>query len=279
MVEYFIPKTLTELLEIINEYETKIISGGTDLMVQRRNWAELPAKFEKAPVFIFNIKELNYIKIDGNFIHIGACTPVSDILAHKDTPELLKESIRIMASPALRNLATLPGNIMNASPAGDTLPILYTLNALVVVRSIEQEFMVPVSKIIRGPRKTTLNKNEMIREIIIPLSTFTKEQFVKVGGRKADAISKLNFTGVVNIENDVVEEFRVAFGAVGPTIIRDREIEDKYQLLSLDEFRSKKEEIIAAYDKIIKPIDDQRSNKEYRKKVAINLLKDFINSI
>lgn len=279
MVGYFIPDTLEELLKIIDSNDTKIISGGTDLMVQRRNWAELPAIFEKPPVFIFNIKELNYIHVDGNFMHIGACAPVSDILDHPLTPNLLKESIKVMASPALRNLATLPGNIMNASPAGDTLPILYTLNALVVVRSLETEYMVPMSKIISGPRRTSVKNNEMIKEIIIPLTTFTNEVFVKVGGRKADAISKVNFTGVIQVKDGKVEEFRTAFGAVGPTIIRDREIEDQYQLITVENFRALKEDIIEDYEALIKPIDDQRSNKEYRKKVAINLLKDFINSI
>ena len=86
MVNYLIPDSLDEVIEFIDTYPTKIVSGATDLMVQKRNWAELPAIFTNKPVYIFNLEELKYIKkIDDN-LHIGACTPLSDILVHPDTP-------------------------------------------------------------------------------------------------------------------------------------------------------------------------------------------------
>ncbi len=279
MVKHFIPTTLAEALEFISCNETKIISGGTDLMVQRRNWAEIPPKFDKDVIYIFNLKELNYIKKTNSFLRIGATTPVSNVLEHQDTPKLLKEAISTMASPAIRNLATIAGNIANASPAGDTLPIMYLYNAQVKLESKDESRILPINEVILGPRKIALKTNEMITEILIPLDEFDKTSFTKIGGRKADAISKISFAGALNIVEDIVEDFRVCFGAVGPTVVRNVDIENRYRNISLIELKTNILNIAKEYDEIIKPIDDQRSTKEYRKQVAHNLLQDFIQNI
>lgn len=279
MVDYLIPNKLSDVLECLDKEDSILISGGTDLMVQRRNWAELPASFSKKPIYIFNLEELKYIKTTSENIHIGACTPMSDILNHKDTPALLKESISIIASPALRNLATLPGNIMNASPAGDTLPILYALDAVAVVKSVKNTFLVPVNEIITGPRKTSLQANEMITEVIIPLTKFTTTEFVKVGGRKADAISKVSFTGAVNTVDKTINDIRIAFGAVGPTVVRIRGIEKQIVGLEIPLKEEEIKKIKNEYSKFVRPIDDQRSNKKYRHHVALNLLENFMKNL
>ena len=279
MVKHYIPSTLTEALEYIFNNETKIISGGTDLMVQRRNWAETPPKFDKDVIYIFNLKELNYIKKTDSFLHIGATTPVSNVLEHHDTPKLLKEVIKIMASPALRNIATIAGNIGNASPAGDTLPVMYLYNAKIKLETKNASRILPINEVILGPRNTILGNNEMITEIIIPLDEFTKINFTKIGGRKADAISKISFTGAINVVDSIVEDFRICFGAVGPTVVRNTDIENKYKNISLTKLKAGIANIVQDYAKIVKPIDDQRSTKEYRKKVALNLLQDFIQNI
>jgi CO/xanthine dehydrogenase FAD-binding subunit len=276
MVEYLIPKTKKELLKYINQHKSRMISGGTDLMVQRRNWAEVEAKFEECPVYIFNLNELKYIEEKNGKLHIGGTTPVSDILKHEHTPPLLKSSIEIMAAPALRNLATLPGNIVNASPAGDTLPVLIALNATVMIESVKGKKEVLVKDVITGVRKTILKDNEMITEIIVPLTTFTNESFVKVGGRKADAISKLSFTGAAIVEDGVIKDLRIALGAIAPVIVRNEEIEKKYIGLTKEDILGYIEDIINEYKPLVTPIDDQRSNKEYRKEVTLKLIKDFI---
>lgn len=279
MVKHFIPKTLEETLKYINEHKTIIISGGTDLMVQRRNWAETPPVFKKNVVYIFNLDELRHIVCKNDNLIIGANTRMSDILIHLDVPELLKEAIYIIASPALRNMATLAGNIGNASPAGDTLPILYALDAKVKLISLYGERILNIEDVITGPRRTVIEDNELIQEIIIPFKEYTNSTFVKVGGRKADAISKVSFTGAIRIEEDLVKELAICFGAVGPTIIRKKSIEAKYQYITTEELKANIENIINDYSEVIIPIDDQRSNKEYRKKVALNLLRDFITNL
>ena len=168
---------------------------------------------------------------------------------------------------------------MNASPAGDTLPILYVLDAAVLVKSKSGSYVVSVDEVITGPRRTSIAQNEIITEVIIPLTDFTSSQFTKVGGRKADAISKISFTSAIKVDEGVVTDLRLAFGAVGPTVVRHKKIEEKYINMTVNELKDSQTQLIKEYSEFIRPIDDQRSNKEYRKKVALNLLKNFVNNI
>lgn len=278
MVKHYLPKSLEETLELLDQNELKIIAGGTDLMVQRKRWANTKPNFEST-INIVNVKELDYIKAKHNAIAIGSTTHLSEILKSDLTPDLLKKAISEVASPAIRNMATIAGNIVNASPAGDTLPILYTLDAKIKIIDLHDEIILPIESVILGPRKTILKNNQIIKEIIIPNSTFTKTSFKKVGGRKADAISKLNFTAAINVEENIVKDIRFTFGAVGPTMIRIKEIEQSLINQPVLEIKNKVPSIVFAYTDYIKPIDDQRSNKEYRKQVSLNLLEDFLNNL
>jgi CO/xanthine dehydrogenase FAD-binding subunit len=279
MVNEYIPRTLQDALEYINSHQSILIAGGTDLMVQRRNWANVPASFTKDVVYISNLKELQTMKTINDELHIGAGVVVSDIIQHKDCPKLLEEAINISASPALRNLATIAGNIGNASPAGDTLPVLYILNALIEISSIHSKQIVPIEKVITGPRKTILQPNQIITKIIIPLKKSTQSTFQKVGGRRADAISKVSMAASAVIEDEKFTTFKVAFGAVGPTVVRRKELEEKIQQMTIKEIKNNINQILEMYQPYITPIDDQRSNKKYRSKVALNLLEDFIKSL
>jgi CO/xanthine dehydrogenase FAD-binding subunit len=275
MVKHFIPNTLEEALEILHTEQVEIIAGGTDLMVQRRNWADTRPTF-KQTMNIMSVEELRYIKKVDDNLHIGALTSLTDILDNKDTPELLKKSIYEIASPALRNVATIAGNIVNASPAADTVPILYALDAIVEITSKDKVKKVPVEEVILGPRKTIMKSNQLITEIIIPLEPFTKTKWVKVGGRKADAISKLSFAGAVKLEKDIIKDIRIVFGAVAPVMVRSKELEKTIINRNKTELTEMIHQIIDDYSDLIKPIDDQRSNKEYRKHVSLNLLLDFL---
>lgn len=279
MVKHLIPSSLQEALEAIDHEPYKMMAGGTDLMVQNRSWAETAPHFTQNVMYIFNLEELNYIRVNQGVMYIGAMVPVARLLDHDVTPPLLKEALKVMASPALRNLATLAGNVGNASPAGDTLPILYVLNAKVVVASVDKERVIPIEEVIVAPRKLSLQSNEIIKEIQIPLDTFSHILFEKVGGRKADAISKISFTGAVLIEQGIIKDFRIAFGAVSATILRKKDIEQKYIGLTISELKQQKDTIVESYVSMIQPIDDQRSNKEYRKTVAINLFNHYIDSL
>jgi len=275
-VKQVIPKTLDEALNYLYDRSYQIIAGGTDLMVQKRSTAETPPLFSNNILYAFHLEELKFIKRSEHCLHIGSMTSLETLLHHEDTPKILKEVIYEMASPAIRNVATLAGNIANASPAGDSLVPLYLLDAQIILLSKNQFRHIPIEKLIIGPRKTVILKDEIIKDIAIPKHEFTQFKWIKVGGRRADAISKVSFLGAVHIDGDQVLDFRIAFGAVYKTVIRNREIEKEYKNISVQELKNKHDEIIEKYDACILPIDDQRSNKEYRKKVALNMLSDFI---
>jgi CO/xanthine dehydrogenase FAD-binding subunit len=220
---------------------------------------------------------MDYIRSDESNIYIGANTRLETILKHQETPKVLKDIIGEMASPAIRHTATLAGNIANASPAGDSLVALYLLDAKVKIQRLGQSRLTKVSDFILGVRKVDLKIDEMITEIIIPKVSFDRIVFKKVAPRQSDAISKLSFVGAITVNHGVIEDIRFAFGAVYMTVVRNPSIEASYVGWTIEALKANIDQIINDYDPLIQPIDDQRSNRIYRKKVAINLIKDFIN--
>jgi CO/xanthine dehydrogenase FAD-binding subunit len=184
-----------------------------------------------------------------------------------------------MASVNIRNEATIAGNIENASPAGDSLPVLYCLDAVVVLQSVEGTREILMTDYITGLRKTCRKSHELITEIKIPDATFTNKRWVKVGGRQADAISKLSFVGLANIKDDVVLDLRLSFGAVSPIVIRERTIEKEFINIKLTTLKARTQELQELYDEFITPVDNQRSTKIYRRQVSLNILKDFIEHL
>ncbi len=274
-----IPQTLEEALELLHNDEYCIVAGGTDLLVQKRSWSSTPPAFEQSTLFIKHLSELRYIKKVGEWILIGALATLEDLLQSEHTPAIYKDALYEMASVNIRNEATIAGNIENASPAGDSLPVLYCLDAVIVLKSLHQTREVLITDYITGLRKTARKSDELITEIKIPVESFTHKRWTKVGGRKADAISKLSFVGLANILDNVVLDFRVAFGAVSPTVVRNKKIEEQYINQPLDKLKKHQQEILDAYDQLISPVDNQRSTKVYRRQVSLNILKDFIDQL
>jgi CO/xanthine dehydrogenase FAD-binding subunit len=279
MVASYFPSTYGEALELLAERSLTIIAGGTDLMVKRRSWSDLPTQFDSDVLFLSGIEELNYIDRRGGNIHIGAGVTLEDLMDHFHTPKLLSEAIKIMASPAIRHSATLAGNIVNASPAGDSLPVLYVLEGVVVAESQKGIRHIPIEAFIKGPGKTDLQRDELIKEIIISDHHFNHTLYKKVGGRKADAISKVSFCGVADVKKNIVEDIKIAFGAVGPTVVRVKDIEDKIKGQSIDWLNQHLDTIHDFYEPFIRPIDDQRSSAVYRKTCAMNLLHGYLKHL
>lgn len=276
MVKHIIPKTVNEALTYLDKGRYHIMAGGTDLMIQKRATAGTPPKFTQDVLYVFNLDELKYVRRDGDETVIGALTPLEDLLQHDQTPKALKMIIAEMASPGIRHLATIAGNIANASPAGDTLVGLYLLDAKIVLRSQSQTRIVPIESLITGVRKTTIQPNEMIVEIRLPHIADDGLVFNKVGGRRADAISKVSFMGLCRFEHSRVVDFRVSFGAISPTIVRSRTIEQTLIGCTKEQIKLQMSSILEKYNQLIVPIDDQRSSAKYRRTVALNLLRDMI---
>lgn len=272
----YLPESLEEALEVISKEDTIILAGGTDLMVRRKRPSGLIPKFDKNTVFIANLQELKKIYIEREYLNIGTACTFSKITDSELVPEYFKVVIKDIASPAIRNTATIGGNVCNASPAADILPLLYALEAELVVQNTKGKRVVFIEDFIAGPGKHILGSDEVLREIRIPIVNFNKYYYKKVGTRKATAISKLSFIGFIAVDQDIIKDVRIAFGAVAPTIVKSKKVENELIGQNINEISNMSEDIIEEYSDLINPIDDQRSSKEYRKQVAKNLLIDFL---
>lgn len=279
MVDHIIPTTLDEALRTMKDGTFRPIAGGTDLMVRHRSWANTPPQFEFNVLYLNKLDALRGIREDDAHLEIGALTPYETIMNHAATPAPLKACIRELASPALRHVGTLAGNIANASPAADAVLVMIMLDAVALIRSADNAREIPVNDLIEGPGKTGLKADELITAIRIPKHGFTHTTFKKVGGRKADAISKVAFAGGARIEDGIVRDINIALNAVAATVVRVPDIEASCTGRRVSEIQADADTIIAAYDDHIKPIDDQRSNRYYRRKVAHNLLRRFLDTL
>ena len=279
MIQHFVPTTLKEALKILDERDCYIFAGGTDLMVQKHTGSGLLPNFDKDILYVMNIKELDYIKIDaeGN-LRIGAMNRYCELINSSLVPDIFKTVFKEIASPNIRNMATLVGNIGNASPAGDSLLPLNLFNARVVLSSVNGNREVLVEDFIQGVRKIDRQKNELITEVIVPKCDLNF-YYRKIGSRKAETITKVSLMGGYKIEGGKIKDLRIVFGSISTKVVRNHFIEEKYQGMSVNELRARIDDIINEYDHEIKPITDQRSTMEYRKKVANNLLRDFLKQV
>jgi xanthine dehydrogenase FAD-binding subunit len=279
MVESLFPKTLAEALELRKTHQLIPFAGGTDLMVRKRSWAGTLPNFDSPVLFIGGLAELKEIRCHDGILTIGSAVTLTALFEHQDVPEILKHAIAVMASPAIRNAGTLGGNICNASPAGDTLPSLNVLGASLVLQSSKGQRVLSVSEFIIGPGKTDLKADELLVAVNIPLENFNHCYYKKVGTRKADALSKVSFAGLARTSNGVVEEVKIALGAVAPRVVRNLAAEDFIKGQKISELPKLMPELKKFYIEQIKPLDDQRSKAAYRSEVSYRLIEYFLTEL
>jgi CO/xanthine dehydrogenase FAD-binding subunit len=265
MVEAYYPKTLREALEIRKERPAIPYAGGTDLMVLKNH--------EGPFLFLGGVGELKGVRREGDRLVIGAAGTIAELLSEEMLPEVLRKAMQGIAAPAIRNLGTIGGNVCNASPAGAPLPVLYAMDAELVLESASKKETVRIEDFITGVKKTKLEGDQLLTQIVIPAGE-SAYSYKKIGARRALAISKLSFAGLHRVENGVIKEIAVAFGAVGPTVLRSREAEEKIKGKQIAE--PDIEGILREYDGLIRPIDDQRSTALYRKRICLNLLREYL---
>lgn len=276
MSDAFIPYTLEEALSIMSTNRVIPFAGGTDLMVQHRREGGVSPYFEFPLLFLDKIEQLNRIETTKNKLIIGAGVLLKDLVDDDRIPDLLKLIARQMAAVTTRNVATIGGNISNASPAADTLPFLYIMNATLVLQNSGNVREVQVEDFITGPGQTCMQPDELLVEIHIPQKKFDVVDYRKVGTRKAMALSKISFAGVTTFKDGVLSDFRIAMGAVAPKVVRDTKLENRLTGSSKKEITGLLPEILKGYEEHIQPINDARSTKAYRKKVSLDMIRAFI---
>lgn len=279
MVNKYIPSSKEEALDILSKHDCYILAGGSDLMVAKKNTAGQLPKFEKDVLYVSHLEELKGIYKDEKGVHVKALTPMSEVEECDLVPSLLKKAVSQVASTNIRHFATLIGNIANASPAGDTIVVDVTIDAVLKLESVDGVRFVKAIDFVQGVRKIDRKPNELITEIIFPTVDYDGEMWLKVGSRKADSISKVMVAGIYKITGKTLTKFALSIGSVSIKPVRSFELEREIEGSTLDQIKANKEKIVEEYGKIISPIDDQRSTKEYRALVAKNIVRKFLDEI
>ena len=250
-----------------------LIAGGTDLvLLLEQTHQTLPAVIE-----ISAIPELREVYSDGNEIVIGAGVTFGDLLSSSliaTVAPSLRQAAVTVGSFQIRNVATLVGNIVNASPAADGVPPLFTLDARVAIAGPNgTQRQVALEHFTLGPRRVNLGFGEMVTHVRFPVpGPASRMVFLKVGLRRAMAIATVNVALRLEIVDQRVTAARIALGAVAPTVVRAREAE---HLLTGDILS---EGAIAqagkAAGRSTSPIDDFRASAAYRRQIADTLVQE-----
>ena len=275
-VKCFIPETLEEALRIRKETGATILAGGSDLMVSNSMGAGITPAFRGDVMIITGLKELKGITETADTVEIGALTTSAEIAESPIAPELLKDAASRMGAIALRNSATIGGNIGNASPKGDMPQPLILLDAEVVLQSVDGERRMKVDDFIIKTKVTAIHDDELITKVVIPPQTFTHIFFRKIGMRRSNAISKLTLSAAANIQGGVVVDFRASSGAAGPKVERSREVESLLIGHKVEELPELKGAFLDAWcNEVIKP----HAMPEYRRNATRRMLEYFIDAL
>ncbi len=275
-VKCFIPQTLEEALEIRKAYHPIPLAGGSDLMVAGSRGAGITPAFKGDVMLIGNLSELKGIRenADGS-VEIGAATTSAEIAASPLVHPLLRDAASRMGAIALRNSATIGGNIGNASPKGDMPQPLILLDAEVVLTSKDGERRMLVDDYIIATKKTAIRDDELITKVIIPKHDFTHIFFRKIGMRRANAISKLTLSAAAIVKDGVVVDFRASSGAAGPKVARSRKAEELLIGKKVTELAQVKDSFLDAWNEVISP----HAMPEYRRNTTRRMLSYFIDAL
>ena len=253
------------------------IAGGTDLMVQYAA-GHLHAR---RLMSIARLPELRRVEVLADEIQIGAGATYTDLRGNETIARelpLLAQAAGWVGCISNQNRGTIGGNIVNASPAGDSLPALLAYGAELILASARGERRVPYGKFHTGYKKMELAEDELIRAVCVPRKFAGYLQHArKIGTRNAQAVSKIALAALARMENGAVADVRISLGSVAPVPMRLAATEGFLAGKSLDA------DLIAGAAKMaageVKPIDDIRSTARYRAAVVGNLVAEFLERL
>jgi len=271
---YYSVKSIEEALQILAEWgeRARIVAGATDLILEMERGVR---KGIETLVDITRIPDLDRIIIDEEeTIHINPLVTHNQCAASKLIVERafpLAQAAWEVGAPQIRNRGTIAGNVITASPANDTITPLMALGAQVILRSIRGERIIPLQDFYTGVRRIVMQPDEMLVDIAFPaLQRNQRGTFMKLGLRRAQAISLVNATVILTYASDVVSvetsteivDAKITLGAVAPTIIHARKAEELLKGKKLS--RHTIESASNAAQDAATPIDDVRSSSDYR---------------
>lgn len=277
---YYTVSSIEDALEILeNEKEhARIIAGGTDLVLELKNGMHPGVH---TLIDITRVEGLDRIWIEEENIKFGPALTHNQCLVSKELLRFGFPLIRAaysVGAPQIKNIGTVVGNLVTASPANDTITPLIAMGAIVKIRSKNNEYQVKLADFYKGVRKTVLQPDEMVVEVQFPkLEDNQCGAFQKYILRETHAISVANVCAILTMDGDMISKAVVTLGAVAPTIIRSRNAEKVLIGSALCEEIINKASTSSERD--AKPIDDIRATEKYRNHIIPVLLKDALNSI
>ncbi len=271
-------KSLSETLDLLSREPGvwKAFAGGTDLMVLLEA-GKLP---HRNYINIWELNELRGIEVTDTNVTLGALTTYTQVQSN----EVLRAEFPMLCQAAsetgglaIQNRGTLGGNIVNASPAADSPPALLAYDAEVELVSSTGSRWIPYLGFHTGYKQMIIQPDELLARIRLPRRPQKLKQYYrKVGTRKAQAISKVCFAGCAFVDGGYLRDIRIALGSVAPIPIRCTKTEDALRGLSMSKLIEAGEAALAAE---IAPIDDVRSTADYRLRVSLNLLREFLTGL
>ena len=277
--ELISPSTLGEALDLLagDAGTWQPFAGGTDLMVLLEA-GKLP---HKNYLNIWNLAELRGIEVTDGQVTLGALVTYTEIQDNETLRAefpMLCQAASETGGLAIQNRGTIGGNIVNASPAADSPPALLAYDAELEFVSAKGARTIPYHSFHTGYKQMNIRPDELLRAVRLPrVSEGLAHYYRKVGTRKAQAISKVCFAAVGRMDADQIAEVRIALGSVAPIPIRCTQTENALRNKKVDA-----ETVKAAQSALmaeIAPIDDLRSTRDYRLRVSLNLLEDFVRQL
>lgn len=262
-----VPESVSEALEILDRLKDKVtvISGGTDVLVAMKFGFE-----NQTALSVTKLPDLDYLEYDPQKgLRIGARTTITQLL---ESPEVKQnypaiwEACKTFATPQIRNTATLVGNLLRASPAGDGTCAVYALGGTMVFKSLQGEREVDVDDLWVAYATTARQDNELAIELRIPAPGSGSVNAFKRLTRVNEDLAKLNVAVNLTMDGSTCQDARVAMGCVAATPVRLKQTEDLLKGSEINDESLKK--VMAAVEAEITPIDDQRSTAEYRNQVS-----------
>ncbi|MFH0902480.1 MAG: xanthine dehydrogenase family protein subunit M [Pseudomonadota bacterium] len=262
--DYHRPRSLDEAYRLCEANPAaSFIAGGTDVMVRIRSRTMRPP----ALISLRSISDLRGIDPDGT--RIGAMTTIGELCEHpvvRETYPVLVEAGRRLGSAQIRNVATIGGNLCNASPCADMVPALLVLEARVRIESAEGRRELPLEQLFRGPGATCLARGEVMTAILLDPSAAQSRAVFKKKGRVRMDLALASVAVRLRAEEGVCRLVRVAAGSVAPTPLRLREVE------ALLVGRPVSQELLTSVQQLaaksVAPITDQRATEDYRRQIV-----------
>lgn len=267
--EIFKPQTVKEASDLLKNDGYMPLAGGTDMVVKIKNGF---FKNLKAVVYVGNLPFNKITKADNKVIIGSGCT-MEEIATNpiiKENYPTLVEAANTVGATQIRHMATIGGNVGNSSPAGDSIPALYSLDAQVLITNGTSQRTVDIKDFFTGPGRNVLQLGELIEAFVLPFRK-TTGRFMKLGERSALAISKINLA--LSTWEDGKKHYRVALGSVAPTVLRSKKAEEILENAAHPLTEEVIQKASEAARETADPITDIRSTKAYRKQMAGVLLR------